>query len=183
MDDVTRPRHSAPDYGFPPVAAGAPRVLILGSLPGRVSLEQQRYYAQPHNSFWRIMGELVGAAPELAYEARLERLTRSSIALWDVLAAGVRPGSLDASIVRSSAVFNDFAQFLASHGSICAICFNGKMAEKLYRQKVLPGLGGRAASIPLHGLPSTSPAHAAMPYAEKLAHWRAILQALLGETS
>ncbi len=168
------------DQGFPPVAAGRPRVLILGTLPGRASLAAGRYYAQPRNGFWRIMGEIAGAGPELAYEARLRALVRRSIALWDVLGAGVRPGSLDASIVRSSAVFNDFAALFESHDSIQAICFNGKMAEKLYRQNVLPGLEGRAAGLPLHGLPSTSPAYAAMPFEEKLARWRRVLDALLG---
>lgn len=168
------------EKAFGPVAAGAPKVLILGSLPGRMSLDQRRYYAQPQNSFWPIMGEIAGAGPELAYEARLAALTRRSIALWDVLAAGVRPGSLDSSIVRSSAVFNDFASFFESHDSILAICFNGKMAEKLYRRNVLPDLEGRAARIALYALPSTSPAHAAMPYAEKLGRWRGVLEGLLG---
>lgn len=167
------------DNGFPPVAAGRPCVLILGSLPGRRSLAERRYYAQPQNGFWRIMGELFGAGPELDYEARLQALTHRSIALWDVLAAGVRPGSLDTSIVQSSAVFNDFGQFLESHESIRAICFNGKMAEKLYRRNVLPALAGAAAELPLHGLPSTSPAHATMPYTDKLARWRRVLESVL----
>lgn len=171
------------EMAFPPVVAGRPKVLVLGSLPGRMSLEQRRYYAQPQNTFWRIMGELVGAGPELGYEARLEQLTRRSIALWDVLAAGVRPGSLDASIVQSSAVSNDFGRFLESHVSIRAICFNGKMAEKLYRRNVLPALGGRPAAVPLYALPSTSPAHAAMPYAEKLERWQHVLEILLADES
>ncbi len=170
------------DNGFPPVAAGRPRVLILGSLPGRKSLEARQYYAQPQNAFWRIMGDLYGAGPDLAYEDRLERLSRHSIALWDVLAAGQRPGSLDASIVRSSAIFNDFGPFLESLTSLHAICFNGKTAQHLYRQHVLPTLEGTpAAGIALHGLPSTSPAHAAMPYSEKLARWRRVLDELLDD--
>lgn len=167
------------DHGFPPVAAGRPRVLILGSFPGRRSLEESRYYAQPQNAFWRIMGELFGAGPELEYSRRLERLTRRSIALWDVVAAGRRPGSLDASIVRSSIVFNDFASFFESHGSLRAICFNGKTAENLYRRSLLPELRGTARDLALYSLPSTSPAYAAMPYAEKLARWRRVLDELL----
>ncbi|HSG64170.1 MAG TPA: hypothetical protein VLD39_04190, partial [Gammaproteobacteria bacterium] len=59
--------------GFPPVARADARILILGSLPGVRSIEAQQYYAQPQNVFWRLMGELVGAGPELGYAARLER--------------------------------------------------------------------------------------------------------------
>lgn len=164
------------ETGFPPVVGDGPRVLILGSLPGRRSLAERRYYAQPRNAFWRIMGDVFGAGPELAYDARLERLTANRIALWDVLAAGRRPGSLDARIERSSAVFNDFGRFFESHTSLRAICFNGRTAENLYRRNVLPGLDAPAAGIPLHSLPSTSPAHAAMPYTEKLARWRRVLE-------
>lgn len=167
------------ETGFPPVVGERPRVLILGSLPGRRSLAERRYYAQPQNAFWRIMGAIFGAGPELAYEARLERLAAQRIALWDVLAAGRRPGSLDARIVQSSAVFNDFGRFFESHTSLRAICFNGRTAENLYRRNVLPGLEGPAARIPLHALPSTSPAYAAMPYSEKLARWRSVLEDVL----
>jgi hypoxanthine-DNA glycosylase len=49
--------------GFPPIADVRARVLILGSLPGQVSLQRQQYYAQPQNAFWKIMGHLVEQAP------------------------------------------------------------------------------------------------------------------------
>jgi hypoxanthine-DNA glycosylase len=80
--------------GFAPVADANARVLILGSLPGRKSLEMGQYYAQQQNSFWRIMGVLCGAAPALPYAERLERLRSCRVAVWDVLAAGERAGSL-----------------------------------------------------------------------------------------
>ena len=50
--------------GFPPIADVSARVLVLGSLPGRKSLERHEYYAQPYNAFWRIMGALFDAGPE-----------------------------------------------------------------------------------------------------------------------
>jgi TDG/mug DNA glycosylase family protein len=158
--------------GFPPVARADARVLILGSLPGEESLRQVRYYAHKANRFWWIMGELVGASPDLPYEIRLDRLKASRIALWDVCAAAVRPGSLDASILPPSVAANDFAGFLAAHSSLRLICFNGSQAAALFRAKVpivLP------PSIQTRRLPSTSPAHAAMRPEEKLAHWRAAL--------
>lgn len=164
-------------HGFPPVHAPGARVLILGSLPGARSLQEQQYYAQPQNAFWRIMGALCGAGPELAYAARLARLTAHGIALWDVLAAGRRPGSLDSAIDRATAVTNDFAGFFVLNPSIRSICFNGKKAAELYERKVVPVLDPRHAEIERRTLPSTSPAHARMPFAEKLRQWTAALGA------
>jgi hypothetical protein len=44
------------------------------------------------------MGALFGAGPEIAYGQRTLILKRAGIALWDVMASCVRPGSLDADI-------------------------------------------------------------------------------------
>ena len=162
--------------GFPPIADAHARILILGSLPGQVSLQRQQYYAQPHNAFWKIMGRLYGAGQEVPYAERAQRLVRNGIALWDVCAAAQRPGSLDASIVHSSVVPNDFATFIESHPDVSLICFNGGKAADLYRRLVLPGLPANLAAIRYATLPSTSPAHAAMPFEEKLTRWAAILQ-------
>jgi hypoxanthine-DNA glycosylase len=161
--------------GFAPIVAGRPRVLVLGSLPGRKSLEMGQYYAQPQNSFWRIMGELFGAAPSLSYPERLERLIANRVAVWDVLAAGERDGSLDSAIVPSSIVVNDFGALFAGNTDIGLICFNGAKAAELYRRRVLPALAPQFASLPSRVLPSTSPANASVPFAAKLASWSAAL--------
>ncbi|HQT31763.1 MAG TPA: DNA-deoxyinosine glycosylase [Thiobacillus sp.] len=164
------------DKCFPPIADAHARVLILGSLPGQVSLQRQQYYAHPHNAFWKIMGRLFGAGPELVYAERTQRLIENGIALWDVCASAQRPGSLDAAIVHSSVVPNAFAAFIESHPDIGLICFNGGKAAELYRRQVLPGLPAAAQAIRTATLPSTSPAHAAMPFEEKLTRWAALLQ-------
>ncbi len=159
-------------FGFDPVATPQARVLILGSLPGRRSLADAEYYAQPRNAFWRIMGELVGADPHLPYAQRLRRLTSAGIALWDVLAAARRPGSLDSAIERSGIVVNDIDGFLTRHTQVRLICCNGGKAAELLQRNVLPTLTGRAAFIAWQQLPSTSPAYASMPYEDKLRCWR-----------
>ncbi len=164
------------DTGFPPIADVHARVLILGSLPGQVSLQRQQYYALPQNAFWKIMSRLFGAGPELPYAERTQCLVQNGIALWDVCAAAQRPGSLDTAIVHSSVVPNDFAAFIASHPGIGLICFNGGKAADLYRRLVLPGLPAAARTIRTETLPSTSPAHAAMPFEEKLSRWATVLK-------
>ena len=161
--------------GFPPIVGGRPHVLVLGSLPGRKSLEMGQYYAQPQNGFWRIMGELFDAGPSLPYLQRLERLIANRVAVWDVLAAGERDGSLDSAIVPSSIVVNDFGSFFAGHADIGLVCFNGTKAADLYRRQVVPVLPPQFASLPFRLLPSTSPANASVPFAAKLATWSAAL--------
>jgi hypoxanthine-DNA glycosylase len=166
---------------FPPLAGPDAKLLILGSMPGLASLAAQRYYAHPRNAFWPIMGELVGANPEFAYEQRVAALLAAGIAVWDVLEACIRPGSLDTSIRRDGLVANDFATFLAAQPGISRICFNGAKAAQLFESMVLPSIP--QARLPRQTLPSTSPANASLRYAEKLAAWRSVIDPTLQEFS
>lgn len=161
---------------FAPVADRHARVLILGSMPGVESLRARQYYAHPRNAFWRIMGDLVGAVPLLPYTRRTRRLRLAGIAVWDVLASCRREGSLDAAIDPQSAVANDLPSFLARHHRIRHLFFNGATAEHCFRRHVQPLLVMDA--LVARRLPSTSPAHAALPYAGKLQAWRAVTKAL-----
>jgi hypoxanthine-DNA glycosylase len=160
---------------FDAVASSDARVLILGTLPSVRSLERREYYAHPRNSFWWIMGELIGAKPELAYEERLRRLRSSGIALWDVCKAAERAGSSDAKIRMDSIEPNDFRAFLARHPRIELICFNGQPAARLFRAIVLPLLAG-LRTIPQRVLDSTSPANARLTREEKLLRWHECLR-------
>lgn len=154
--------------GFAPLARFDARILILGSLPSRRSIADNEYYAHPQNAFWRIMAELVDA--DGSYADRCSALEKGGIALWDVLASSVRPGSLDADIQLSTADVNDFEQFLAAHSAIERICFNGQKAAKIFSDRVSQDIIDNR--IQLFTLPSTSPAHAAMRFDEKLELWR-----------
>jgi double-stranded uracil-DNA glycosylase len=162
------------DECFPPVARRDSATLILGSLPGQRSLREQQYYAHPQNAFWRIIGRVFGAEGQLTYKQKVRLLTAHRIALWDVLAAAERPGSLDSSIVHATARANDFGNFFRAHPRIRRVFFNGRKAEEMYRRFVLPTLGTGFADIHYECLPSTSPAHAGMGFAEKLVRWRRI---------
>ncbi len=162
-----------PVLSFPPIANPDARVLILGSMPGKASLRAMQYYAHPRNAFWQIMGALLGAGRDIAYEARVNKLKAAGIAVWDVLASCVRPGSLDSDIDPDTLLVNDFDSFYGAHPKITDVFFNGAIAEKFYRKHIQ----SQHPALKYQRLPSTSPAHAGMRYAQKLQAWEVAVKA------
>jgi hypoxanthine-DNA glycosylase len=165
---------TSPSSCFAPLARSDASLLILGSLPGQRSLQAVQYYAHPQNAFWRIMRDLVGA--DGTYEERCEVLMDNGIALWDVLAESIRPGSMDADIKLDTAKANDFGAFIRCHPDIRRICFNGQKAAQMYAKFV----DDDGFALQQDTLPSTSPAYASMAYEEKLARWREAIAANTG---
>lgn len=163
--------------GFPPLLEKEPRVLILGSLPGAESLRRGEYYGHRRNAFWPIMGRLIGAGPELAYPERVRRLTAAGVALWDVLAAGKRRGSLDAQILPHTEVPNDIGGLILGEPGIHSILFNGRKAQTAFKKYIAPGLPSERGLFFLT-LPSTSPAHASRSFTEKLRKWQILEERL-----
>lgn len=168
----------AASESFAPAGALRPRVLILGSHPGQQSLQQQQYYAHPRNRFWPLMGTLLGFDAKLGYPARLQALSAAGVALWDVLARCVRPGSLDSAIQRDSEVANDLAGWLPDH-DVQLILFNGRAAAAAFDRHIRPVAG---SALPrCLGLPSTSPANAAWSLPRLCEAWQALMPALQPE--
>lgn len=160
---------------FPPVARSDARLLILGSMPGAASLAAHRYYAHPYNQFWRIMGALYQAGPELPYAQRLERLQAHGIALWDVFESCARSGSLDSSIDHGSAIVNDIPALLQRCPQISRICCNGTTSFTAFKRHLGAELARSRPSLRIERLPSTSPANASWSPSRKLAAWRTAL--------
>lgn len=163
-------------YSFPPLVGSNPKVLILGSMPGIASLQSQQYYAHPRNAFWPIMAEIFGLDINAPYAQRCQQLTAKGIAVWDVLKACHRPGSLDQHIDAKSVQANDFRQFLIHYLEIEIILFNGAKAEELFRRHVLSAHSVPQQKLAYHRLPSTSPAHAVMTLEQKMDVWGKVLQ-------
>lgn len=145
-------------------------------MPGIASLRACQYYGHPYNRFWPTMEALFGVPVALPYAQRTAALTAKGIALWDVLKACERPGSLDSSILRSSEIPNDFNSFLDRHRQLQAIALNGGTARDTFRRHVRPMLGPRLDRIEVIALPSTSPANASQTADAKLLHWRQLLR-------
>lgn len=162
------------EQGFPPLLGPTPHTLILGSMPSVTSLEHQQYYAHPRNSFWPIMAKLFHFDIALSYQQRCAALIHHRIAVWDVVSSGYRKGSLDQNIDPNTLTLNDFNTLFRTTSSITRLFFNGAKAETLFKQ--LPyALTPRFQTLTMQRLPSTSPAHAAMTFEQKLIAWRAIL--------
>ncbi len=156
---------------FAPVAAPDARVLILGSLPGEASLAAGRYYAHPQNLFWRLLGHAIGRElSSLDYHERLEILREHRIALWDTVASARREGSLDAAI--REARHAELAALVGALPELRAVAFNGRKASAVGR----PQLAG--SGLVLLDLPSSSPAYASMPLAEKERLWAPLAEFL-----
>jgi len=102
----------------------------------------------------------------LPYDSRLAVLLDAGIGLWDTIATAKRPGSLDAAI--RDAEHNALADLAASLPELRAVAFNGATSGRIGRALLA------RSRCQLLTLPSSSPAYAAMPFAEKLRLWRAI---------
>ena len=125
---------------------GATRLLVLGSLPGAVSLARSQYYAHPQNQFWRLIGRVIDRdLVPLDYEGRLQAL-------------------LDADIRLHAA--SDLAALAETLPELRAVAFNGGTSARIGRRQ-LAAVDG----LELVDLPSSSPAHASRGFEEKLEAW------------
>jgi len=153
--------------GFSPKIDANVETLLLGSFPSVESLAKRQYYAHPKNQFWRLVGAVIGEPlAEMEYEQRLQILLKYHIGLWDVIGACTRRGSLDSDIRDPR--HNDFVRVTRVAKKLKRVCFNGKTAGKL--EPLFAGWGYRTLL-----LPSSSPAHAALSFEQKLKQWRKIL--------
>jgi hypoxanthine-DNA glycosylase len=153
---------------FPTVTRSDTRILVLGSLPGAISLARQRYYAHPQNQFWRLIGSVIDRdLASLPYDARLEALLDAGVGLWDTVAAATREGSLDADIRLHEA--SDLAALAATLPGLRAIGFNGGTSARIGRRQ----LAGVTA-FALIDLPSSSPAYASLSFEKKRDAWLAL---------
>lgn len=135
--------------GFPAVVDENTEILILGSLPGDVSIRKHQYYGHPGNDFWRLLGNIIGEdLQNMSYQNRLETLKRNKIGLWDVFKAGKRKGSEDTKIKDEEV--NQFSVLKDMAPNLKLVLFNGKKSGEYepiikamgYETKVLPSSSG-----------------------------------------
>jgi hypoxanthine-DNA glycosylase len=151
-------------YSFPYFINSDTEILILGTMPGSISLAKQEYYANPRNHFWKIMYAIFDALPTAeTFEEKIQFILSNKVGLWDVLENCERKGSLDVHIKNQNE--NDFETLLSEFPSIKKIIFNGKQSHAFFYKRF-----GQIEGITYYVMPSTSPANT-MSFDDKLKIW------------
>jgi TDG/mug DNA glycosylase family protein len=164
-------------HSFEPIIGRDPRIIILGSMPGVVSLEAVQYYANPRNAFWRIIAALFNINIDDGYDSRVRQVSQLPLILWDTLKACHRDGSLDSKILKHQIEANDIAGLVERYAELRAIAFNGAASEQHFNRLEKHRLPANR-DLELIKLPSTSPANATMNFGQKLEAWRDLLNYL-----
>lgn len=151
-------------HSFPSLSNPEATVLLLGTMPGVQSLAMNQYYGHPRNHFWKLIATVFGEELPTDYSKKKAMLLRNKIAVWDVLQACERQGSLDSAIMKE--VPNDFSAFLNEHPNIELIAFNGQKAAAYFKKHVR-----LTKEYTFVTLPSTSPANAGKSFEQKLKEW------------
>lgn len=176
-------------HSFAPIEPAVARILILGSIPGKASLESGQYYFHPRNAFWPIMQQLLGFDINASYATRVAALVTANIALWDVLKSCERSGSMDQNIVGGSETGNDIQGFIDRHPELITLVTNGNKALSVLKKyfnihknnssskpsnfTMLRQQEGQK-TLQVWAMPSTSPANARFSMAEKFQYWQKI---------
>lgn len=157
-------------HSLPAIVGENPQVLILGTIPGELSLCRKEYYAASGNSFWKILAKIYHYNKEFeTYDEKLNFLKANNLALWDAFESCVRTGSADKDIVKSSIKLNKIATFLKEHPTIKRVVFNGQRAEEALRKQNFAEVCKVIAY-------STSQANTHQTFDEKVKNWKACLK-------
>lgn len=135
-------------------------------MPSVQSLRQQQYYGHPRNRFWPVIAALFDGDAGAPYSQRVAHLLKHNLAVWDVLASCVRPGSADAAIRSDSEIPNRIDHLLTQNPGISRVYFNGATAESCFRRHF-----STLDNVATQRLPSTSPANAAWSLERLITAW------------
>jgi TDG/mug DNA glycosylase family protein len=164
-------RGLASGSAVPDVLAPGLKVVFCGINPGFVSAAAAAHFANPRNDFWRLLAD-AGFTPRLLRPDEQFEALRFEIGLTNAAFRTTR-GSGD---LRRADFDRARLERIAQELQPLAIAFVGKEAYRgLFGER--PELGPQQRTIGdvgLFVLPSTSPANAAVPYAERLRWFQAL---------
>ena len=112
-----------------PIHDNQSEILILGTFPGVKSRENNFYYENNRNRFWKVISAITGYKECATKEEKIKMLLDNKIAVWDVLSTCDIDGSSDKSI--KNVVANDLS-IVMKNINIKRIYTNGEKAAKLY---------------------------------------------------
>jgi double-stranded uracil-DNA glycosylase len=171
------PKPPDPPSAVPDVLAPGLEVVFCGINPGLVSAAAGQHFANPRNDFWRLLHD-AGFTPRLVSPAEQLELPALGYGLTNAAyrttsgSGDLRRGDFEGAAERLARIARELGpRFLAFVGKEA---YRGAFGER-------PDLGLQERALGdtrLFVLPSTSPANAAVPYAERL-RWFDQLRSLL----
>lgn len=142
------------------------KILILGSFPSVKSRENQFFYGNPMNRFWKVISKITNNDIVITIEDKKHLLLQNRIALWDIVKSCTVIGSSDSSI--KDVVPNDLNKILQI-ANIKQIFCNGNKSYELFKKYCEKQIGMCAIK-----LPSTSPANANFNVDKLVTEWSII---------
>ncbi len=155
-------------FSLKPIVNNNSRMLILGTMPGKLSHDIGEYYSDKRNKFWNLIYNVFNS--EYSYQPYKEKelfVLQNYIAIWDIYSTCIRNGSIDNNIKKAK--LNDLPSFLNKYKNINTILFNGKRSFNEYNRNF------NYLNIECKLLPSSSGAHT-LKYEHKLKLWMDIFK-------
>lgn len=137
--------------GFEPLIFEDSEILILGSFPSVKSRENNFYYGNPRNRFWKVLATAFNEELPKDIKEKKELCQKHKIALWDIFIESDLNGSSDIVLSKSNYLLSDIISLLNTHKNIKKILCNGALAYNTFVKNF-------DIDIPVVKLHSTSPA-------------------------
>lgn len=140
------------NHTFEPYYNNDSEILILGSMPSKVSRERTFYYMHPANRFWKVLSYVYQEEIGVSIDKKKSFLQKHKIALWDVIESCSIIGSSDNSIKN---IIPTDINYILNKTNIKKIYVLGNTAYKYYNKYIYKQINREAIL-----LPSTSSANA-----------------------
>lgn len=148
---------------IPPFFNKHSKILILGSFPSVISRQNEFFYANKQNRFWKVLSFVFDEKEPASLDDKKSLLCNHNIALWDIVKSCDIKGSSDSTITNLKT--NDINQIL-KNSDISHIFTNGSKASSLYKKYIL-----KDTFIQNYPLASTSPANARYSLEKLISEW------------
>ena len=147
--------------GFPPLMCHEPRVLILGTIPGKNSISANEYYYDNGNRMWKMLAKLATQELPTNYTEKKVLLEHLHVVLWDYYQFGERTNP------------NDIVGFVRKNPTITKIAINGYGKYNMFGEKLQNQFG---QSIKVFRLPETSGLNASWTLEKLCQDWSVVFE-------
>lgn len=167
-------------HPFPPFVPKNPRILILGSFPGRESTQEKReddwYYGAKRNQFWKIISAVYNKNLPTK-DSKKGLFEQLGIAITDIIASCIRKHGNNKDKNLHVARYNkDAINLILSNESLKEILFTSIWVKEEFEKNIEPDL--KRKNIIKTVLPSPSPIYRRLKFEEKVERYKLLLPAL-----